>query len=82
MDITIKDIENNLKTLPKELFQNVNDYIDFLKSKYKRKDWAEDLTDDQKKSVEKGVADIENENILSHDEAKQKIREYLQAKIV
>jgi len=34
MEITIKDLENNLKTLPKELFGNVNDYIDFLKEKY------------------------------------------------
>lgn len=34
MEITIKDLENNLKTLPKELFGNVNDYIDFLKVKY------------------------------------------------
>jgi hypothetical protein len=31
MEITIKDLENNLKTLPKELLGNVNDYIDFLK---------------------------------------------------
>lgn len=82
MEITIKDLEKKLKTLPEELLENVNDYIDFLKSKYKKNDWAEDLTDFQKKSVEKGVADIENGNTLSHDEAKQKIREYLQAKIV
>ncbi len=34
MEITIKDLENNLKTLPKELLGNVNDYIDFLKEKY------------------------------------------------
>ena len=33
MEITIKDLENNLKTLPKELLGNVNDYIDFLKEK-------------------------------------------------
>ena len=34
MEITIKDLENSLKTLPKELLGNVNDYIDFLKEKY------------------------------------------------
>ena len=30
MEITIKDLEK-IKTLPKELLGNVNDYIDFLK---------------------------------------------------
>ena len=34
MEITIKDLEKNLKTLHKELLGNVNDYIDFLKEKY------------------------------------------------
>ena len=34
MEITIKDLEKNLKTLPKELLGNVNDYTDFLKEKY------------------------------------------------
>jgi len=34
MDITIKEIEKNLKTLPKELFGQVNDYIEFLKHKH------------------------------------------------
>jgi len=34
MDITIKEIEKNLKTLPKELFGQVNDYIEFLKYKH------------------------------------------------
>ena len=38
MEITIKDLENNLKTLPKELLGNVNDYIDFLKEKYLTKE--------------------------------------------
>lgn len=48
MEITIKDLENNLKTLPKELFGNVNDYIDFLKEKYLDKDWASQLSENQK----------------------------------
>ena len=82
MEITIKDLENNLKTLPKELLGNVNDYIDFLKEKYLTKDWANQLSETQKKSIEKGILDIENENIISHEEAKQKIRNYLQSKSI
>ncbi|MCY0967577.1 hypothetical protein [Chryseobacterium wangxinyae] len=81
MDITIKEIEKNLKSLPKEFFGQVNDYIEFLKSKYNetetKEDWAEKLTDSQKKSIEKGIDDIKNGRTFSHDEAKQKIRQYL-----
>ena len=82
MEITIKDLENNLKTLPKELLGNVNDYIDFLKEKYLTKDWANQLSETQKKSIKKGISDIENGNIISHEEAKQKIRNYLQSKAI
>ena len=82
MEITIKDLEKNLKTLPKELLGNVNDYIDFLKEKYLDKDWANQLSETQIKSIEKGISDIENGNIISHEEAKQKIRNYLQSKAI
>ncbi len=82
MEITIKDLENNLKTLPKELFGNVNDYIDFLKEKYLDKDWASQLSENQKKSIEKGISDIENNNTIPHKEAKQKIKDYLESKVI
>ncbi|MCD1118490.1 hypothetical protein [Chryseobacterium turcicum] len=34
MEISIKEIEQNLKSLPKEFFGQVNDYIDFLRYKH------------------------------------------------
>lgn len=34
MEITIKDIESNLETLPEEFLHEVNDFIDFLKYKH------------------------------------------------
>ncbi|MCX8524163.1 hypothetical protein OF897_09550 [Chryseobacterium formosus] len=34
METTIKDIESNLETLPKEFLYQVNDFINFLKYKY------------------------------------------------
>ncbi|MCX8531759.1 hypothetical protein [Chryseobacterium luquanense] len=82
MDVTIEQIEKNLESLPKEFFGQVNDYIDFLKSKYSETkvvetDWAENLTDSQKQSIEKGINDIKNEKTYSHEEAKQKIKQYL-----
>ncbi len=81
MEISIKEIEKNLKSLPKEFLGQVNDYIDFLKSKYSEskieKDWADDLTNSQKDSIQKGINDIENEKTYSQEEAKQRIRQYL-----
>lgn len=81
MDITIEQIKKNLESLPKEFFGQVNDYIDFLKSKYSETkvgtDWAENLTDSQKQSIDKGIDDIKNGKTYSHAEAKQKIKQYL-----
>ncbi|HJY13547.1 MAG TPA: hypothetical protein VJ304_12225 [Flavobacterium sp.] len=34
MEITVKDIQSNLETLPKEFLNEVNDFIDFLKYKH------------------------------------------------
>jgi len=80
MPITIKHLEDNIKTLPEDLYGEVNDFVDFLKSKYESKDskdWAEYLTSYQKKSIEKGISDIENGRTYSHEEAKQRIKNYL-----
>jgi|GEM_PF-1062239 len=34
MEITLKDLEQNIKTLPENFYQEVNDFIDFLKHKH------------------------------------------------
>ena len=34
MEITIKEIEQNLKSLPEEFLGQVNDFIDFLRYKH------------------------------------------------
>ncbi|MPS73970.1 MAG: hypothetical protein E2590_12620 [Chryseobacterium sp.] len=63
MEITIKDLENDLKSLPKELLQQVSDYVTFLKMKYTgqvNEDWANYLSESQKESIDKGLEDIEN----------------------
>lgn len=35
-------------------------------------DWWNDLTQDQKASIERGIRDIENGNIVSHEDVKKK----------
>ena len=84
MEITIKDIQNNLKSLPEELLGNVNDYIDSLKEEYLKKnpqDWSKFLSVSDRESISMGVSDIENGRTLSHDEAKAIIKEYIAQKI-
>jgi DNA replication initiation complex subunit (GINS family) len=34
MEITLKDLENNIRTLPENFYEEVNDFIDFLKYKH------------------------------------------------
>ena len=56
MAITIKHLEENIKTLPEDLYDEMNDFVDFLKLKYESKDskdWSENLTMFQKSSIEK-----------------------------
>lgn len=83
MEITIKDLENNIKGLPVDLYKQVNDYIDFLKLKYAGKvneDWADYLSESQKESIDQGLEDIKNGRVYSHSEAKERIKNYLSEK--
>ena len=74
MEITIKDLEKNLKTLPKELLGNVNDYIDFLKEKYISKESKNSpkeetfkLTENQKKILD-SQENLDDSEFQDHDE--------------
>jgi hypothetical protein len=74
MEITIKDLEKNLKTLPKELLGNVNDYIDFLKEKYiskenksSSKEETFKLTENQKKILD-SQENLDDSEFQDHDE--------------
>ena len=43
-------------------------------------DWATYLSESQKKSIDKGLEDIENGRVYSHTEAKERIKNYLSEK--
>ena len=34
MEVTLKHLENNIRTLPENFYEEVNDFIDFLKHKH------------------------------------------------
>ena len=83
MEITLKDLENNIKTLPENFYEEVNDFIDFLKTKYNRtnnEDWSGILSEPQRESLKKGLDDIENGRTISHENAQKKIKDYIASK--
>ncbi len=53
-----------------------NETIEYLKaikdSKSKNHDWWYDLTDNQKKGIERGLRDIDEGRVTSHQEVKDK----------
>ncbi|WP_367916045.1 hypothetical protein [Leadbetterella sp. DM7] len=55
MEVTIKDIERNLRTLPENLLNQVNDYVDFLKDVF-----SENIPEWQKEEVLKRKREMDN----------------------
>jgi Protein of unknown function (DUF2281) len=75
--LNYQEINKKINLLPKNLLQEVNDYIDFLTYKNTEKDWANYLTEKQKELIEQGKRDIENNNMVSQDVAKERIKKFL-----
>lgn len=49
------------------------EYLKVMKdSKTSKRDWWDDLTDEQKKSIEKGLKDIDEGRTVPHEEVKKK----------
>lgn len=65
MEVTIKDIEQNLRTLPENLLNQVNDYVDFLKDTF-----SGEIPEWQKKEVLNRKKDMDSfpERVISEDE--------------
>jgi hypothetical protein len=75
--LNYQEINKKINLLPENLLQEVNDYIDFLTYKNTEKDWANYLTEKQKVLIEQGKRDIENNNMVSQDVAKERIKKFL-----
>jgi len=69
MEITAKEIQDNLETLPKEFLNQVNDFIDFLKYKH-FKDRQYEVPQWQKEEVRRRVqyAQDHPESLVSESE--------------
>lgn len=59
MAITIKHLEDNIKTLPEDLYDEVNDFVDFLKFKYSTNDNQIDLQNWQKEILDERLNNLD-----------------------
>lgn len=78
--ITPLEVNKKINLLPATLLQEVDKYIDFLTYKYS--DWAEQLSEQQIQFIEKGKKDIEEDRLIPHKEAKERIKNYIKNKSV
>jgi hypothetical protein len=78
--VTVSQINKKIKSLPVNLLQEVDKFIDFLTYKSSHPDWSEQLSDEQMRLIEKGKKDIEENRIFTHEEAKQRIAAHIKNK--
>ncbi|WP_310557273.1 hypothetical protein [Flavobacterium sp.] len=78
--ITASQLNQKIKSLPINLLYEVDKYIEFLAFKSSHSDWAEELSEQQISLIEKGKKDIEENRVMSHTEAKEKIKNYIKNK--
>ncbi len=71
------ELSQKISLLPVHLLQEVNDYIEFLTFKSSQKDWADNLTNNQKTLIEKGKNDIEENKVITHKGARKLINKYI-----
>ena len=80
METTIhQKLTEKIKNLPEFLVEEISDYIDFLVYK-NQKDWVELLDEKQKQEIQKGLKDIEEGRVFSHDSVMEEMAEYIQSK--
>jgi hypothetical protein len=78
--INANQLNQKIIALPDHLLQEVNNYIDYLTYKSEEKDWSINLTKEQSLLIEKGKKDIEENRVISHNEARKRIENYIKNK--
>jgi hypothetical protein len=72
------DVNQKINALPKSLLVQVDTFIDFLN--FKKSDVNENFNNSQIESIIKGKNDIENDRLIPHKEAKERIKNYIKSK--
>lgn len=78
--ITASQINQKINSLPENLLHEVDKYIEFLTFKSSHSEWAEELSEQQISLIEKGRKDIEENRVIPHKEAKERIKNYIKNK--
>lgn len=77
--ITHQKLSDKIKKLPDFLAEELSDFIDFLVFK-KEKDWADSLTEEDRRSIDQGLKDIDEGNVYSHESVMEEIAQYRKTK--
>jgi len=74
-----KELSEKIKNLPQKLVEELSEYLEFLIYK-NNKDWVEQLSPEQKKTIDQGLDDIEKQNIYDHDAVMEEMAQYIKSK--
>ncbi len=78
--MSITQINQKINSLPEDMLKELDEYIDFFKYKYSQKELKVNLTEQQLQLIEKGRNDLIQGKVLSHSEAKEKIKNHVKNK--
>lgn len=71
------DINKRINSLPKKALVELEQFLNYLDHKHNQTDdWANELSDDAKKSIHRGKKDIENCRTIPHAEAREMMSEH------
>ena len=76
--VNANDVNKKINALPVTLLQEVDNYIDFLNYKYA--DFSAEFSEKEISLIEKSKDDIEQNRLIPHKEAKEKIKNYIKSK--
>lgn len=78
--VTPLDVNRKINALPDALLQEVDKYIDFLN--FKHANFGNQLSENEILLIEKGKSDIEQNRLIPHKEAKERIKNYIKNKSI
>lgn len=77
---TESNINKRIKSLPKNALVELEEFLNYLDYKHKTDDWANEISDEAKSSIERGQQDIKYGKTIPHAEAREMMAEYLRKK--
>lgn len=71
------DLNKRINSLPKKALIELEQFLNYLDYKHNQTDdWADELSDEEIKSIQRGKKDIENGRTIPHAEASEIMSEH------